>query len=504
MPSLIGNKPNQVPTNGDLGTLAFEDHDNVNITGGAISGNIATTGLNIDSNTLVVDSTNDRIGVGTASPTVRLDIRNTGGGAGSTLQIGSGQNDIGTIQFLNTTGSTVNSTITGNLDGGNAGGDLRFSTKPVSGSLTERVRVTGAGNVGIGTSSPQAKLEIAVSSGSATQSRQFFQASGASAAASFMRLTNTGADAVIGIADSGGTAIVSGGTAYATQIYTVNSTPLQFGTNSTIKATLDSSGNLGLGVTPSAWNLSNYTALELKSAGNAIYSAQNDVWFSKNAYYNNSWKYGTTAAATAYNLNADKHTWYNAASGTAGNAITWTAAMTLDGSGNLLVGKTSSSGATVGFEASTAGFVSTASNTFAGWMNRTTSDGDILRFARNATGVGSVSVTTTATSYNTSSDYRLKENIAPMTGALATVAQLKPVTYQWKSDGSAGQGFIAHELAAVVPDAVTGEKDAVDEEGKPVYQGIDTSFLVATLTAAIQELKAEVDSLKSELLALKG
>ena len=69
----------------------------------------------------------------------------------------------------------------------------------------------------------------------------------------------------------------------------------------------------------------------------------------------------------------------------------------------------------------------------------------------------------------------------------------------FRSDGSDGQGFIAHELQAVVPECVTGEKDAVDADGKPVYQGIDTSFLVATLTAAIQELKAEVDSLKQQL-----
>ena len=78
-------------------------------------------------------------------------------------------------------------------------------------------------------------------------------------------------------------------------------------------------------------------------------------------------------------------------------------------------------------------------------------------------------------------------------------SKLKPVTYDWIADKSKGQGFIAHELQAVVPECVTGEKDAVDADGKPVYQGIDTSFLVATLTAAIQELKAEVDSLKQQL-----
>ena len=131
-------------------------------------------------------------------------------------------------------------------------------------------------------------------------------------------------------------------------------------------------------------------------------------------------------------------------------------------------------------------------------------DGAIVGFRRGTTLVGNISVTGSATSYVTSSDYRLKENIAPMTNALAVVGQLKPVTYTWKVDGSDGQGFIAHELAEVVPDAVTGQKDAVDAKGNPEYQGVDTSFLVATLTAAIQELKAELDSVKAEVTALKG
>jgi hypothetical protein len=113
--------------------------------------------------------------------------------------------------------------------------------------------------------------------------------------------------------------------------------------------------------------------------------------------------------------------------------------------------------------------------------------------------VGSITFTGSATAYNTSSDYRLKNSVAPMTGALAKVAQLKPVIYKWNFDGSNGEGFIAHELAEVCPDAVTGEKDAVDEEGKPQYQGIDTSFLVATLTAAIQEQQAIIESLKARL-----
>jgi hypothetical protein len=116
--------------------------------------------------------------------------------------------------------------------------------------------------------------------------------------------------------------------------------------------------------------------------------------------------------------------------------------------------------------------------------------------------VGSIQTSGTSTSYNTSSDYRLKENIVPMTGALAKVNALKPVNFKWKSDGIDGQGFIAHELQEIIPDAVVGEKDALDKNGNPEYQGIDTSFLVATLTAALQETKALIDTQAETITAL--
>jgi hypothetical protein len=107
-------------------------------------------------------------------------------------------------------------------------------------------------------------------------------------------------------------------------------------------------------------------------------------------------------------------------------------------------------------------------------------------------------------SYGSNSDYRLKENIVPMTGALNKVAQLKPCTYTWKSTGEAGQGFIAHELQEVIPDAVSGEKDGINPEtDTPAYQTVDTSFLVATLTAAIQEQQAIIESLKSRIEILE-
>jgi hypothetical protein len=170
--------------------------------------------------------------------------------------------------------------------------------------------------------------------------------------------------------------------------------------------------------------------------------------------------------------------------------------------GNLLVGTTTTGAAnTQGL------FLNSASGaTYAsiGHVNGTGSGNGYMIFLYNGANIGYISQNgTTAVAYNTSSDYRLKENIAPMTGALAKVAQLKPVTYKWKLDGSDGQGFIAHELQEVVPDCVAGEKDAVDADGKPMHQGIDTSFLVATLTAAIQEQQALITALTARITALE-
>jgi hypothetical protein len=198
----------------------------------------------------------------------------------------------------------------------------------------------------------------------------------------------------------------------------------------------------------------------------------------------------------------------------------------IDSSGNLMVGQTST------------GSKFAITQSIADWcinLNAVPSGTQYFTvFRYNGTLIGQITGNNTSTAYTTTSDYRLKENVQPMTSALATVAQLKPVTYTWKEDGSEGQGFIAHELQAVVPDAVVGEKDATkieqyeispavpatfDEEGNeltpaveavmgerevPAYQGIDTSFLVATLTAAIQEQQAIITTLTERITALEN
>jgi hypothetical protein len=202
--------------------------------------------------------------------------------------------------------------------------------------------------------------------------------------------------------------------------------------------------------------------------------------------------------------------------------------MRIDSSGNVYVGTTSSNpvasrvnGAVI---SSNGSIQSRSPSAFSYYGLNVTSGTHISFYTDNGSAfvaAGAITSNGATTSYFTGSDYRMKENIAPMTGALGVVQQLKPVTYQWKDAFAGtqknGQGFIAHELAQVIPEAVTGEKDAVetiddvDADGKvigtkevPKYQGIDTSFLVATLTAAIQELKVELDSVKTELATLKA
>jgi hypothetical protein len=91
-----------------------------------------------------------------------------------------------------------------------------------------------------------------------------------------------------------------------------------------------------------------------------------------------------------------------------------------------------------------------------------------------------------------------------MTGALAIISALKPVTYDWISDKTAAEGFIAHELQAVIPGAVVGEKDAVKEDGSIKPQGVDFSKIVPHLVAAMQEQQATIQELTTRLAALEA
>jgi hypothetical protein len=181
-------------------------------------------------------------------------------------------------------------------------------------------------------------------------------------------------------------------------------------------------------------------------------------------------------------------------------------AMRIDASGNLLVGTTNNQpgGATYAGQTAIA-FAGGTTKTGINIATTSASASKMIEFQYTGFGVaGVITTTTSSTSYGTSSDYRLKENVTPITGALDRVSALKPVTYTWKVDGSDGEGFIAHELQEVCPLAVIGEKDAVGKDGKPVHQGIDPSKIIGLLTAAIQEQQATITALTNRISALEA
>jgi hypothetical protein len=139
------------------------------------------------------------------------------------------------------------------------------------------------------------------------------------------------------------------------------------------------------------------------------------------------------------------------------------------------------------------------------YKNGTAGTHTACSFYNNVTSqVGSIVYSDSATGYNTSSDYRLKEDVQPMVNPTDRLLELNPVNFAWKSNGSRVDGFLAHEVQVIVPEAITGTKDAVDDDGNPVYQGIDQSKLVPLLTAALQEALSEIQDLKARVATLEG
>ncbi len=513
-------------------------------------------------------STSGNVGVGTTSPVDTdgfgraIDIRSGTGG-----QVVIRDND-DTTKFarLAFDGGANNVAYVGAEGSGTqvylrAGGATR-ATIDSSGNLavdTNTLYVDAANNrVGIGTASPSTTLEVAGS---------------------------------IYAGAAGEIMSVSGAVIYGTR--TANSA--LFYTNNAEAMRIDASGNLGLGVTPSAWNTVSYRALQFPE-GVSLFGeiGTPSAVLATNAFLNSAydWKYTTTAAATYYRQFAGTHLWYNAPSGTAGNTITFTQAMTLDANGDWYIDGGTSRGrvfvtpagsvntlysnltgfgeystlrlraidmqfytGAVGsnaeraritsggyFKASDAGtYVSStgayhefrntadnevvyATNTNASFTsavyraNTTVAAGTGFNFAYwQANSVdqfrvrGDGTIFAQNTTVQSISDARLKENIVDATEGLAVITALRPVRYDWKkgygNDRVNQLGFIAQEVEAVFPEAVsewamdepTGE---VDEDGKPItekvdYKTVGPGALIPVLVKAIQELEARIAVLEA-------
>jgi hypothetical protein len=305
----------------------------------------------------------------------------------------------------------------------------------------ERMRIDSSGNVGIGgTPTGFGRFEVT----QATNKRIL-----TSTAAAY------GGNALVGINDIGGEVA-----------FGIAGSQLIFATGATERARIDASGELLVGTTDGNGRIS--------LSGSGGNSSGGDLTLDSNASYSEIQSYNSKPL---YINRQGNNTVLNSGGG---DVLVATTARRIDE--RMVVVFNGGTGSGLNLDDSLASGTATAQ-----------------RFYRNGAQVGTITTTASATAYNTSSDYRLKENVQPMQDALAKIAQLNPVTYTWKADGSDGQGFIAHELQAVVPDCVTGEKDAVDAEGNPQYQGVDTSFLVATLVKAVQELTAKVASLEAQL-----
>ncbi len=407
-------------------------------------------------------------------------IRFTGGSAGATNK----------IMFGDTAGTS---------------GDLSFIRTADS---SEHFRITGSGKVGIGTNIPSAILDVR--RGDASGKIAEFH-------------NNVGYGIEIG--SSTADAYISSG--YNQDFL------FQTGTTATTRMTITSAGNVGIGVTPESDWSSVTAAFQIGSQGSmwefsgvdkGLYLSDNSKYTSLGYEYINSSEAslhiqqngihyfrvapsgtanstsitsgkGYTITATGGNFNTfgaannNVGTSFTATStgtssgGTATQHISWTTAMTINNSGNLLVGTTSvnpTEGMTVAVGSSTKAQINHASGTASGaqFMEFRYAQSEIGKITQNGT---------SSVSYNTSSDYRLKENVAPMSGSIDRLKELKPSRFNFIADADTTvDGFLAHEAQAIVPECVTGTKDAVKMEEYEVTPALGDVF-----TPAVEEVSSE-------------
>jgi len=325
---------------------------------------------------------------------------------------------------------------------------------------SEAMRIDSSGNVGIGTTSPSNRLHI-VNSGAGALALQTTQASSDQTQIRF--IGTTGDKWAIG------NNAATGGTGTNFDIYDIAS-----GAN---RLRIDSSGNLNIGSYHSGGDGGRLTSDgELKyrlSTSEGVYG------------------FGTAGMSVQTTSN------HPVVFGTNN-----TERLRITSGGLVLIGCTASPSSSV------SGVLLqnplNGSSTFS--LGSYTGSATVIAFVNGNGTIGSISVNGSATAYNTSSDYRLKTNLEPISNGIARLKQLPVYRFNWLSDanGNKVDGFVAHEAQAIVPECVTGEKDAVDADGNSIYQGIDQSKIVPLLTAALKEAIAKIETLEAKVAALEA
>jgi hypothetical protein len=440
------------------------------------------------------------VGIGTTAPTHKLTV----GGysnvdAANKLAIGDNAGYQALIYM-----ESANETLTIENTSDYAGRATIFKDNG-----TERMRINSSGNVGIGTSSPSQKLDV---NGS----------------------VNIPNDYSYGFGGAGSNTYISGNNA---------SNILRFNTNGSERMRIFENGNVGIGTTDSRGKLqigSGVGGGYVPSGHELVFGANNsDITFLS---ANNEVSVDGTIGAwnTDYNFQNSKIV-FNKPGWNIGELQFFTNAgsgiterMRIDVTGNVLVGTTSADPNGIGSSGRVVINTKNGGQAALTCYNVGTTAVNIISLENGNGQVGRIQINGTATSYLTSSDYRLKEDWQLISGASDRVLALKPVNFAWKVDGSRVDGFLAHEVAEVVPEAIAGTKDAMrdqeyevtaaieatyDEDGNeltaaveavmgtrsvPDYQGIDQSKLVPLLTAALQEALTEISALKARVTSLEG
>jgi hypothetical protein len=375
-----------------------------------------------------------------------------------------------------------------------------------------RLTLTYAGYLGIGTSSPQANLEVSQSSsGSTAQVLRLTNPNTAASTGAGIQWNLSSANSVI----NGEISVYRDSATSGTMIF---KNAYASGGALTESMRIDSSGNLGLGVTPSAWSNINGGAFQFGTGYGSLYSYSNAPTIGCNVYYTGVHKYFANSQASFFQQYQGAFYWNTAPSGTAGNTITFTQAMTLTNSGTLFVGQTSAvlneNGMGVSSSQTSGGsgvlnVTNTASSSadnsppvvICKAMTTTSSSARFVQFYANTTATpmgGIVGNGASNVQFASISDAREKTNIASINGSLNKILALKPSSFDWIKDGShVNAGFIAQDVQTVFPEFVVENMANEGEEQRYGLTGGMNGGIIAHLVSAIQELKAEFDAYKA-------